>query len=114
MTKTIEQLVSELMTAWNAHDTDGVAACYAPDYEEVDVAQAQHGPKYVRRIMLYYLRVTLDDLSVNGNRAVMVWTWRGTQTGRVMNIPPAGRSVYVRGTSVLTIEGGQIRRGLRV
>ncbi|MBI3242949.1 MAG: ester cyclase [Chloroflexi bacterium] len=122
MTQTTEQLINNLMTAWNAHDADGVAAFYAPDYEEVDVAQAapQHGPDAVRRIMLYYLRafpdlqITLDDLIVNGNRAVMVWTWHGTQQGRVMNIPPTGRRVCVRGTSVLTIEGGQIRRGIRI
>ena len=122
MTKTIEQLVNDLMTAWNAHDVDGVAAFYASDYEEVDVAQAQpqHGPDAVRRVMLYYLRafpdlhITLDDLIVNGNRAVMIWTWRGTQKGRVMNIPPTGRCVQVRGTSVLTIEGDQIRRAFRV
>jgi len=31
-----------------------------------------------------------------------------------MNIPPTGRAVAVRGTSVLTVEDGKIKRAFRI
>ncbi|MGH2523928.1 MAG: ester cyclase, partial [Anaerolineales bacterium] len=60
------------------------------------------------------LRVTLDDLVVEGGRIALAWTWHGTHRGVVMNIPPTDRPVTVRGMSFLTVEEGQIRRGVRL
>jgi steroid delta-isomerase-like uncharacterized protein len=122
MNESIRLFVDELMAALNAHDVDRAAAFYAPDYEELDVAQVAVpvGPAGIRRTLTHYLRafpdlqLTLDDLIVDGHRAVLVWTLRGTHHGTFMRIPPSGREVAVRGTSVLTIEDGKIRRGLRI
>jgi steroid delta-isomerase-like uncharacterized protein len=122
MSETVEQLITNLIAAWNAHDVEGVTALYAPDYEEVDVGQTgpQRGPECIRRLMLYYLRafpdlkLVLDDLITDGDRAALAWTLHGTQRGTIMNIPPTGRAVAVRGTSLLTVQDGKIRRGLRL
>ena len=122
MTQSVKQLTTDLFAAWNAHDPERMIALYAPDYEEVDVAQAaaQVGRDGVRRTMTGYLhafpdlQLALDDLVVEDNRVAVAWTLRGTHRGALMNIPPSGRMVSVRGTTMLTIENGQFRRALRV
>jgi steroid delta-isomerase-like uncharacterized protein len=122
MTQSVKQLTADLFAAWNAHDPERMVALYAPDYEEVDVAQAatQVGRDGVRRTMTGYLRafpdlqLALDDLVVEDNRVAVAWTLRGTHRGALMNIPPSGRMVSVRGTSILTVEEGRFRRALRI
>ena len=118
----VDEFLNSFIAAWNAHDVQAVAACYAPDYEEVDVARVEpvHGPDAVRRVLDYYLRafpdlrVTLDDRIVDGNRAALYWTWTGTHRGAFMHIPATGHPVLVRGTSLVTLENGKIRRALRI
>ena len=122
MDSNMSEFLNGLMTAWNAHDVRAVAAHYAPDYEEIDVARAQPqvGPDGVRRTLLYYLRafpdlqVTLDDAIVNGGRVAMYWTWTGTHRGTFMNIPATGHRVTVRGSSLVTLQDGKIQRTTRI
>jgi steroid delta-isomerase-like uncharacterized protein len=116
------RLVRELLEAWNAHDIERIKTFYAPEYEGVDVghAEVQRGPQSVPRNVERYLRAFPDlrfveeDIVAQGGRAVVVWKAYGTHRGRLMNIPPTGRNVVVRGTSVLTVEDGKIVRGLYV
>jgi steroid delta-isomerase-like uncharacterized protein len=60
------------------------------------------------------LRLTQDGVIVEGEHAVLVWTARGTHGGELMRIPPTGRTVEVRGVSVLETKDGRISRGLHV
>ncbi len=118
----IGQLVEDLLDAWNAHDTGRITTFYAPEYEGVDVGEAepQRGPQAISRSVDRYLRAFPDlrfveeDVVIQGDRAVVVWTAHGTHGGKLMHIPPTGRKIAVRGISVLTIENGKITRGLYV
>lgn len=118
----IGQLVEDLLDAWNAHDTGRITTFYAPEYEGVDVGEAepQRGPQGISRSVDRYLRAFPDlrfveeDVVIQGDRAVLVWTAHGTHGGKLMHIPPTGRKIAVRGVSVLTIEHGKITRGLYV
>lgn len=118
----IPTLVDSLFAAWNAHDVAGVLNHYTADYEELDVARAQpvRGHNEVHRLMSYYLRafpdlsVTLDDCLIDGKRMALYWKWQGTQRGTFMNIPPTEHTVKVRGTSLVVLHEGKIRRALRI
>ena len=118
----IGQLVENLLDAWNDHDTGRIKAFFDPEYEGVDVGQAepQRGPQSISRSVDTYLqafpdlRFVEEDVVVEGDRAVLVWTAHGTHAGKLMSIPPTGRKISVRGVSVLTIENGKITRGLYV
>jgi steroid delta-isomerase-like uncharacterized protein len=122
MDAAMNAFLNKFMTAWNGHDVRAVAAHYAPDCEDVDVARSapQIGPDNVRRTVLYYLRafpdfqVTLDDAIANGDRVAMYWTWTGTHRGTFMNIPPTGHRVTVRGSSLVTLKDGKIQRAVRI
>jgi len=116
------RLVRDLLEAWNGHDPERIQSFYAPHYEGVDVGQAkpQCGPQDVSRLVKRYLQAFPDlrfvdeEAVVQGNRVALVWTARGTHAGELMRIPPTGRSIAVRGTSVLTVENGKITRGLYI
>ena len=116
------RLVRDLLEAWNAHDLERIRTFYAPEYEGVDVGQAepQRGPQGVSRMVKSYLqtfpdlRFVEEDVVVQGNRAVLVWTAHGKHGGELMRIPPTGRNIAVRGASVLTVEGGKVTRGLYI
>ncbi len=116
------RLVRDLLEAWNAHDLERIRTFYAPEYEGVDVGQAepQRGPQGVSRMVKSYMQAFPDlsfveeDVVVQGNRAVLVWTAHGKHGGELMRIPPTGRNIAVRGTSVLTVESGKVTRGLYI
>ncbi|MFZ1239740.1 MAG: nuclear transport factor 2 family protein, partial [Anaerolineae bacterium] len=84
-----EQLITDLIAAWNTHDLDRATAFFAAEYEGNDVAQVgpQHGPAAIRRALAGYFQAipdvtfTLSDLIVAGERAVALWTARGTHLG---------------------------------
>lgn len=117
-----KQFAQDLIDALNTHDPERVIAFYAPDYEEIDVAQAepQIGRDTVRRKLLAYwrafpdLKFTLEDVVAEGDRLVMVWRWCGTHRGTIMNIPPTGRTVQTRGTSIVDLSANLIQRATRI
>lgn len=116
------QIAVQLVAAWNDHDPVRVSAFYAADYEGEDVGAPgrQTGPEEIRKVVQYYLRafpdlhIRLDDLVVEGDKAVMVWTLSGTQRGMFMRIPATGRPVAVRGTTLIEFQDGLIKRALRL
>jgi steroid delta-isomerase-like uncharacterized protein len=122
MAKTNRQLVTDVVAAWNDHNLERLAGLYAPDYEGVDVGQAnpQHGPEEARRSMAGYLlafpdlHFTLDSTIMEDNCVVLAWTARGTHQGKLMHIPPTGHSIEMRGISLFTVEGNKITRGLHI
>ncbi len=120
MAEEIPQLLTHLLEAWNAHDLERASALYASDYEGIDVGEArpQHGRQAVRQTLERYfaafpdLHFTAKDTIIQGNRVAVIWSAQGTHQGHLMNIPPTGRAVTVRGITILTIEGNQARRGI--
>jgi predicted ester cyclase len=92
----IAELMARLVRAWNAHDVEAIAACYAPDYVGVDVAQATplHGSHGARSAAVRYLRAFPDlqfsgDWLIQDTRVALIWTLRGTHQGRLLRIPPS-------------------------
>lgn len=122
MTVEIRQFVGDLLDAWNAHDVERLKSFYAPEYEGVDVGQAepQYGPRGICQTALRLLqafpdlRFVEEETVVQDDRAVLVWTAHGTHKGKLMRIPPTEREVVVRGTSLLTVQNGKIVRGLYI
>jgi steroid delta-isomerase-like uncharacterized protein len=60
------------------------------------------------------LHFTPEEIIVQDDRAVLAWIGRGTHRGKLMNIPATGRSVEIRGVSLLTIKDNQVQRGLYI
>ena len=112
------ELITNVISAWNAHDPDLAARFYAPDYLGLDVAHSepQHGLSGLRQSMARYFRAfpdiqfSQDSLIIQGDTAALAWTAHATHRGQLMNIPPTGRQVQIQGVSLLTIANGKIRK----
>jgi steroid delta-isomerase-like uncharacterized protein len=122
MSDSTAQLIQDLVDGWNAHDPNKVSALYAPDYEEEDIAAADRhrSPIAARATFILYLRAFPDlrleaeDIVIQGDCVALSWILTGTHRGSLMNIPATGRSVRVRGVSLMTIADGRIKRTCRV
>jgi steroid delta-isomerase-like uncharacterized protein len=120
VSETAAQFVTQLLEAWNAHDLDRVVAFYAQDYEGEDVGQArpEQGPEGIRASMGRYLHAfpdlyfTQEATIAQSDQIAFFWRVQGTHQGKLMNIPPTGRSIQVRGASLFTLEGGKIKRAM--
>jgi steroid delta-isomerase-like uncharacterized protein len=122
MSEQVAKLVTDLIAAWNAHDIDRIAAFYAENYEGIDVAypKPRQNREDIRQTMSLYIHAfpdlcfTVEELVVQDSQAAVAWIGRGTHLGRIMNIPPTGREIMVRGTSFFTIKDWQITRSLHM
>jgi steroid delta-isomerase-like uncharacterized protein len=54
------------------------------------------------------LHMTVEDVIADGNKAVVRWVSRGTNTGSLMGLPATGKQVEVSGTTVYRLSGGKI------
>jgi steroid delta-isomerase-like uncharacterized protein len=105
--------------AWNSHDIERVLSFYSPDYVGDDVGQASllQGHKGLRALLDVYwkafpdLRFVCKDCIVQDSRLVAVWVAEGTHQGTIMNIPPTGHRVEVKGMSIIDVKDGLIVRG---
>lgn len=118
MFESSNHFIANLLDAWNSHDANRVSEFYAPDYEGVDVAQPfpQRGQDGLRQMLARYwqafpdIQFHNDETILEGDRVALVWSARGTHQGALLNIPPTGRVVTIRGVSVLMLDKGLIAR----
>jgi steroid delta-isomerase-like uncharacterized protein len=54
------------------------------------------------------LAVTVEDQLAEGDCVAVRWTWRGTQRGSFMGLPPTGGSVTGSGIGMFRIANGRI------
>jgi steroid delta-isomerase-like uncharacterized protein len=52
--------------------------------------------------------VTVEDLLAEGDEVAVRWTWRGTQQGPFLGIPPTGEAVTGSGIGLFRIVNGRI------
>lgn len=116
------RLATDLVAAWNAHDSTRIAAHYSPMLERADVGAVRptRGVGEARRAVERYLsafpdlQVTVQRMIAEGDQVALFWTAQGTHTSSFLHIPPTGRFVAVQGSSLLTIRDGQVTRGLYI
>lgn len=118
----IAEILHTLVEGWNTNSVEAVVALYAPDFVEEDIGLAMptRGADTIRLIMRLYrrafpdLHIEADDLVVQDDCAAFSWILTGTHRGVIMNIPPTGRAVRLRGISLIHFENGLVTRAVRV
>ena len=119
MSSDLATYANTINQAWNSHDMEKVLGFYSPNYVAEDVGQAflVRGHDGVRAMLETYwqafpdLEFTVTDAVVQDSRVAIVWMAEGTHQGTIMNIPPTGHRVAVRGVSIIDVEDGLIVRG---
>jgi len=54
------------------------------------------------------LRVTNDDMLIDGNRGTLRWSATGTHEGDQLGVPATHKSVRLTGIDILKVEHGQV------
>lgn len=99
----------------NGRNLDAVDELIAPDFVEheelPDLAPGREGVKQffaMTKEGLPDFRMELEDLIVEGDRAVARSILTGTHSGEFMGIPATGRSVNVQIIDIVRVSGGKI------
>ena len=119
MTTNIATFADVITQAWNSRNIENVLGFYSSQYVGEDVGQAflLRGHDGVRAMLENYwqafpdLEFTVTDTLIQGSRMTIVWMAEGTHEGTILNIPPTGHRVAVRGVSIIDIEDGLVVRG---
>ena len=119
MTPDLVTYAEMINAAWNSHDMEKVLSLYAPECTSDDVGQASRlrGREGLRILLNTYWRGFPDlvfkvtDTVVQDSRLAIAWVAEGTHQGPMMNIPPTGRKVQVRGVSIIDVRDGLVVRG---
>jgi steroid delta-isomerase-like uncharacterized protein len=117
-TAVVDPLWQAWATTWSSHDMDQVLPLYTDDctYEDVTLGAVNHGKEELRSFGQFFFSgfpdVTFEMTSgfVAGNWAGGEWIMKGTHTGDLPGLPAAGKRVSVRGSSIIELEDGKIRR----
>jgi steroid delta-isomerase-like uncharacterized protein len=117
------QLSHKLIAAWNSHDPRKVARFFSPSFigDDIGIEGKLVGQRDIIRNVLYDflgfpdLTFEITQVISQDDRFVMDWVCRGTHLGHVMNIPPTGRRIELRGVSIYKVgDDGKIVSGIRV
>jgi steroid delta-isomerase-like uncharacterized protein len=119
MTPDLATYAEAINEAWNSHDIEKVIGFYSPEYvgDDVGLASPVRGRDGMRTMLESYwrafpdLRFKVIGTVVEGIRLAILWIGEGTHHGTIMNIPPTGHKVEVRGVSVIDVEDGLVVRG---
>lgn len=119
MTKNLAAYTDTINQAWNSHDIEKVLSFYSPDYiaDDIGLASVMRGYVGLREILQTYwrafpdLEIAVTDMVIEGSRVATAWVAAGTHEGTIMNIPPTGHRVQVRGVSIIDVADGLIVRG---
>lgn len=119
MTTDLATYADYVNQAWNSHNLESVLRFYSPEFVGSDVGQPvlRRGHPGLREMLKTYwqafpdLQFVVTDKLVEGSRLAIVWVAEGTHQGPIMNIPPTGHRVRVRGMSVINVENELVVRG---
>jgi steroid delta-isomerase-like uncharacterized protein len=112
-TKTMLERVAQL---WNGADPRGANELYADDcmYRSTAMTEPLKGRSalmdYIGRIRKAFpdLRLTVEEMLAEGDKAAVRWTWTGTHKGEWGGVAPTNRKVNQTGLSMMRMRAGKI------
>ena len=100
---------------WDQGDLTAIAELFASDVVDHHAVPGQaQGVEGQQQVLTMFrsafpdLRVTTDDILVDGDRVAVRWTARGTHHGALLGIPPTGKPVTITGIDILRIAHGKV------
>jgi steroid delta-isomerase-like uncharacterized protein len=109
--------VQALIDGWNARDGRRVADAFTEDGVRIEYAKPGarlEGREAIAGQATAYMTAVPDcaldvrGLEVDGDRAVLEWTYRGNHTGDIPGLAATGRAVDLPGVSVYRLRDGLI------
>ena len=117
----VANLFARREAAWNAHDVDSIVALYAEDaVVESPLGGTHQGRASIGAVVKAFFEaftdatITTDDVVIDGDRVVHVFTMSGTDMGGLMGMDPSGKPALVPMVFVCRIADGLIVRERRI
>jgi steroid delta-isomerase-like uncharacterized protein len=117
----IVNLFARREAAWSDQDVDGIAALYAEDaVVESPLGGTHQGRAAIAAVAKAFFEaftdatMTTEDLIIDGDRVVHVFTMSGTDTGGLMGMEPSGKPALVPMVFVCQVGDGLIVRERRI
>src|SRR5713101_9501206 len=112
----VRRLFEEL---WNQGNLSVADQLFTPNYTHHDSSSPDfgHGPESEKKRATLYrtafpdLRLTIEDISAEGETVMARWSCRGTHKGDLSGIAPTGKQFIISGVSVARIAGGKMAEG---
>lgn len=109
-------VVNAMIAALNAHDVDGMLACYTDDMEWLDVAleKPERGKAavgaFLRQLMDVFpdLRYEPERIVHEGDQVIVQFRMYGTHRGTYNGLPPTGKMLVIPSVSVILFRGSLI------
>jgi len=119
MTDDLVTYAKTINDAWNSHEIEKVLSFYSPECISDDIAQATvlRGRAGLRSMLNTVwkafpdLQLKVTDTIVQAPRLAVAWVAGGTHQGTIMNIPPTGHKVEIRGVAIIDVKDGLVIRG---
>ncbi len=117
----IVDLFARREAAMNDQDVEGIVALYAEDaVVESPLGGTPQGRAAIGAVAKAFFEafhdatITTDDLIIDGDRVVYVFTMSGTDTGGLMGMEPSGKPALVPMVFVSRVANGVIVRERRI
>lgn len=110
----IEAVVDTYFDVVNQHDTSLFPLVFHDDYLLVSTAGTFDGLPAVAGVMsavygaMPDIEYTLDEVLVDGDNAIVRYTYTGTHLGDFLGIPPTGHRITCSGLEIDRIEHGKL------
>ncbi len=102
---------------WNQRRDESIDELMADEsigHVEGGEVRGREGFRQMRSVFLNALpdvRMEIEDILAEGNRAAVRWRVVGTHTGEGLGVSPTNRTIDMRGTSWLVVRDGKLIEG---
>ena len=112
---TLRRLINEF---WNEGNTEIAADLVTEGFERTELFSSETtiGPDGLKEASATWrgafpdCQLTLEEILAENDRLACHWTFKGTHTGQLKDLPPTGRTVDVAGLSILHFVDGKVER----
>ena len=107
------RFVEEIFNRGNMSVVDEVFAADFVEHEELPAGIPRDREGVIQlttmlRSAFPDFKATIEDIIAEGDKVVIRQTWRGTQKGEFMGIPPTGKSVSVGVIDIIRMADGKV------
>jgi steroid delta-isomerase-like uncharacterized protein len=108
----VRRMVDEVFNKGNLRLIDEIMAPDFVEHEQLPpgIPGGREGVKQLTasfRSSFPDFKATIEDILAEGDKVVIRMTWRGTQKGEFMGIPPSGKMVNFGVIDIIRIAGGK-------
>lgn len=118
MVSDVGRMYEDYCAAWNSHDVEKIASFFTDDgiFDNVAAETVSRGKEEMKAAWndtfagIPDLKLEWPANFIASDWIATEWIMTGTHTGDLPMLPATGKSVSIRGASIMELQGGKIKR----